>query len=208
MAVMYFLHLLRAKWPSQIDFLAALNSSSRPERRRTGSERPRAILPAIDPDASSPTDETVRTIRTYLTSVATAIRRTNYFALAALLDPIHNAFLRSLLSGADDHDICTKALMMSVNQLREVIRDDIAWRCVHVAYREVSMREEVGKWLACRLLLVEGDNGKGIVDTWMEKRVEKGEVVKKEAGPGPGARGSWMMRRVVAQGPAVPPLRR
>ncbi|KAG8863709.1 hypothetical protein FRB96_007546 [Tulasnella sp. 330] len=207
MTVIYFLHLLRTKWPSQVEFLAAL--SSHPQRRRTASEHPRAILPTTD---ASPTDDTIHVVRAYLTSLATAIRRTNYFTLATLLDPVNNTFLSSILrsnAGGNGHDIGAKALLMSVNQLREIVRDDIAWRYVHVAYREVSMREEVSRWLAHRLLLVDGDDDdwKGLVGAWMEKHVEKGEVVKKEAGPGHGTSGSWIMRRG-AQGPTAvsPPV--
>ncbi|KAG8984575.1 hypothetical protein FRB94_006007 [Tulasnella sp. JGI-2019a] len=203
MVVIYFLHLLRNKWPSQTEFLAAL--STRPQRR-TGSEPSRSIFPTH----TSEDDTFVGEIRAYLTSLATSIRRANYFALATLLDPKGNEFLGSLIlarftsSQDDEHIVKLRAdtLLLSVNYLRELARDEIAWKCMHSAYREVSMREDARSWLSQRLFFTDGEDGKMAVDTWMEKRVEKGDLTKKEAIQAPGTSGSWLMRRAAVVTPA------
>ncbi|KAG9050861.1 hypothetical protein FS837_001515 [Tulasnella sp. UAMH 9824] len=120
--------------------------------------------------------------RSHVSNVAAALRRNTYTRLDSLTDPNSHPLLRDLPKEA----IHIKALLVSFGRIRDLARTQ-AWRCLHAAYREVSAKEEVGRWLSRSLLLKQGPDH---LSEWMESKSKSGEAAKK-----PGDGGGWTFTR-------------
>ncbi|KIO29186.1 hypothetical protein M407DRAFT_21756 [Tulasnella calospora MUT 4182] len=123
--------------------------------------------------------------RLHVFNVAAALRRNTYTRLASLTDPSSHPLLRDLPKDA----IHIKALLASFGRIRDLARPQ-AWRCIHAAYREVSAKEEVGRWLSRSLLLKRGPKQ---LSEWMELKSKSGEAAKK---PGDGGGGWTFIRQI------------
>lgn len=181
MALVYLIHLLRNHYPSQTDFTIAIGRRRHLRNSRIDAEEAsRSIFHSFPSE-----NEQARVVKDYATTLATALRRSDHFALTSLLQPaLTNPSLKQVISHSqarqDTLQLDIKALSLSLDALRATVRVEMGWKCLHAAYREVT----TSPWLNHRLLL----DGKEVdaAKRWMIERVDaaKGDVASKEGTDG------------------------
>lgn len=132
-----------------------------------------------------PSDMVPAAYRSHVSNVAAALRRNTYTRLDSLTDPSSHPLLRDL----PKEKIHIKVLLASFGRIRDLARPQ-AWRCLHAAYREVSAKEEVARWLTRSLLLKQTPEE---LSEWMDSKSKSGETVRK---PGDGGGGWTFVRQV------------
>jgi hypothetical protein len=130
-------------------------------------------------------------IVSWLSSLARAVRSSNYYKAEALTRPkVYMSLLdsRPQKSSKGVVDLDSSSVRAIISSLHDRLRDR-SWPILRVAYREMTCLPKVtdtSEWLKRSLIL----NSKTSVETWFKQQLEKGNVKAKEE-----AEGKWIIVR-------------